>query len=69
MLGKRLSSNLMVEQPGQLSLLIEIRGHEEFLVGIKHPFRTDKANQNDRTIQPTMFQSNQETRWRHNDRD
>ena len=45
----------------------EIEGSVKYLMGIANPFRTDKVNRKDPTIQPTIIQSNQATGMVHSD--
>ena len=66
-LGKPPPRNLATEQPDQVSLPTEIGGSVKLSVGIVHPFRTNNANHNNPTIQPTIVHSNQSTSWGHSD--
>ena len=69
MLGKIIPRNMMMgtEQLSQVSFPTEIEVSKHFLVGIAQPFLTNKANQNDLKIEPTIVHSNQATRTGHSD--
>ena len=75
MLGEYPPMHLVTEQTahtnrtGMKQFLLPIKnvGSEEFSVGIAHPFGSHKACRNGPTIQTTIPQSNQVTRWGHSD--
>ena len=77
LLGEYPHKNMVTEQlyhtnsAGMRQILfpIETVDSEEFSVGIAHTFRSNGARQNDLAIQPTIFQSNQDTGWGNSDQD
>ena len=69
LLGTYPPRNMMTQQLAQVLLLTEIWGSVKLLVGIDHPYRTHRENQNDPTMQPTIIHSNQSTVWIHSDQD
>ena len=70
-LGKGITTNRMTstEKPSQISLpTTEIGGSVKYSMGITNPFRTNKENWTDPTIQPTIVHFNQSTVPVHRDR-